>query len=164
MAQRTPRQKATARHFRLTVPFEILSLTIEGSAMGSERVLLQKHCIESASEWRCSCIGITQRMRATYFVLVLAMAGVFWAAAALAVLGIVYGRGFISFDRGGNWSIPHAVEARAGSVAVQISVEKTDIVYPVAGSGAGLEESLRTPRQKATARHFRLTVPSRFCC
>jgi hypothetical protein len=49
--------KGDGSSFPADSTFEILLLTIEGSAIGSERVLLQKHCIESASEWRCSCIG-----------------------------------------------------------------------------------------------------------
>ena len=45
-----------------------------------------------------------------------------------AVVGIGYGRGFISCREGGNWSAPGAVTLEGGSLGVQIGGEKIDIV------------------------------------
>jgi hypothetical protein len=56
-----------------------------------------------------------KEMRATCFVLVLAMTGVFSANTAAAVLGMGHGRGFISCGRGGNRPAPGAVTVEAGS-------------------------------------------------
>jgi hypothetical protein len=54
------------------------------------------------------------------------------------------GRGLISCGQGGNWYAPGAVTVEAGSVAAQIGGEKIDMVDPVAGLGASLEEAFRS--------------------
>jgi lipid-binding SYLF domain-containing protein len=45
-----------------------------------------------------------------------------------AVVGISYGRGFISCRNGDNWSAPGAVTLEGGSLGVQLGGEKIDIV------------------------------------
>jgi lipid-binding SYLF domain-containing protein len=45
-----------------------------------------------------------------------------------AVVGVSYGRGFISCRNGDNWSAPAAVTLEGGSLGVQLGGEKTDIV------------------------------------
>jgi lipid-binding SYLF domain-containing protein len=45
-----------------------------------------------------------------------------------AVVGVSFGRGFISCRNGENWSAPAAVTLEGGSVGVQIGGEKIDIV------------------------------------
>lgn len=45
-----------------------------------------------------------------------------------AVVGVGYGRGFISCRQGDNWSAPGAVTLEGGSLGVQIGGEKIDIV------------------------------------
>jgi SH3 domain-containing YSC84-like protein 1 len=45
-----------------------------------------------------------------------------------AVVGISFGRGFISCRNGGSWSAPAAVTLEGGSLGVQIGGEKIDIV------------------------------------
>jgi len=55
-----------------------------------------------------------------------------------------HGRGLISCGQGGNWYAPGAVTVEAGSVAAQIGGEKIDIVDPIAGLGASLEEAFRS--------------------
>jgi lipid-binding SYLF domain-containing protein len=45
-----------------------------------------------------------------------------------AVVGVSYGRGFISCRNGDNWSAPAAVTLEGGSVGVQLGGEKIDIV------------------------------------
>ena len=45
-----------------------------------------------------------------------------------AVVGVSYGRGFISCRNGDNWSAPAAITLEGGSVGVQLGGEKIDIV------------------------------------
>jgi lipid-binding SYLF domain-containing protein len=45
-----------------------------------------------------------------------------------AVVGVGYGRGFISCREGGKWSAPGAVTLESGSLGVQIGGEQIDIV------------------------------------
>jgi lipid-binding SYLF domain-containing protein len=45
-----------------------------------------------------------------------------------AVVGVGYGRGFISCRNGGNWSAPAAITLETGSLGVQIGGEDIDIV------------------------------------
>src|ERR1700693_4373105 len=45
-----------------------------------------------------------------------------------AVVGVGYGRGFISCRNGSNWSAPGAVTLESGSLGVQVGGEKIDIV------------------------------------
>jgi lipid-binding SYLF domain-containing protein len=45
-----------------------------------------------------------------------------------AVVGVSYGRGFISCRNGANWSAPAAVTLEGGSLGVQLGGEKIDIV------------------------------------
>src|SRR6266852_5102823 len=45
-----------------------------------------------------------------------------------AVVGVGYGRGFISCRNGGRWSAPAAVALESGSLGVQFGGEKIDIV------------------------------------
>jgi SH3 domain-containing YSC84-like protein 1 len=45
-----------------------------------------------------------------------------------AVVGVGYGRGFISCWSGSNWSAPGAVTLESGSLGVQVGGEKIDIV------------------------------------
>ena len=45
-----------------------------------------------------------------------------------AVVGIGYGRGFISCRSGANWSAPGAITLESGSLGVQLGGEKIDIV------------------------------------
>jgi len=45
-----------------------------------------------------------------------------------AVVGVGYGRGFISCRNGGGWSAPGAVTLESGSLGVQVGGEKIDIV------------------------------------
>jgi len=45
-----------------------------------------------------------------------------------AVVGVTYGRGFISCRNGDNWSAPAAITLEGGSVGVQLGGEKIDIV------------------------------------
>jgi lipid-binding SYLF domain-containing protein len=45
-----------------------------------------------------------------------------------AVVGVSYGRGFISCRNGENWSAPAAITLEGGSLGVQIGGEKIDIV------------------------------------
>src|SRR6202163_3550760 len=45
-----------------------------------------------------------------------------------AVVGVGYGRGFISCRSGSNWSAPGAVTLESGSLGVQVGGEKIDIV------------------------------------
>jgi lipid-binding SYLF domain-containing protein len=47
---------------------------------------------------------------------------------AAAVVGVGYGRGFISCRNGGNWSAPGAVTLEGGSLGVQLGGEQMDIV------------------------------------
>jgi len=44
------------------------------------------------------------------------------------VVGVGYGRGFISCRNGGNWSAPGAITLESGGVGVQLGGEKIDIV------------------------------------
>jgi lipid-binding SYLF domain-containing protein len=44
------------------------------------------------------------------------------------VVGVSYGRGFISCRNGDNWSAPAAITLEGGSVGVQLGGEKIDIV------------------------------------
>jgi len=44
------------------------------------------------------------------------------------VVGVGYGRGFISCRNGGNWSAPGAITLESGSLGVQVGGEKIDIV------------------------------------
>src|SRR5260370_4016506 len=44
-----------------------------------------------------------------------------------AVVGVGYGRGFISCRNGSGWSAPGAVTLESGSVGIQLSGEKIDI-------------------------------------
>ena len=45
-----------------------------------------------------------------------------------AVVGVGYGRGFISCRNGSNWSAPAAVTLESGSLGIQVGGEKIDIV------------------------------------
>src|SRR5436190_22851550 len=45
-----------------------------------------------------------------------------------AVVGIGYGRGFISCRSGESWSAPGAITLESGSLGVQVGAEKIDIV------------------------------------
>jgi lipid-binding SYLF domain-containing protein len=45
-----------------------------------------------------------------------------------AVVGVGYGRGFISCRNGGDWSAPGAITLESGSLGVQLGGEKIDIV------------------------------------
>jgi len=45
-----------------------------------------------------------------------------------AVVGVGYGRGFISCRNGGNWSAPGAVALESGSLGVQLGGERMDVV------------------------------------
>jgi SH3 domain-containing YSC84-like protein 1 len=45
-----------------------------------------------------------------------------------AVVGVGYGRGFVSCRNGGTWSVPGAVTLETGSVGVQLGAEAIDIV------------------------------------
>jgi lipid-binding SYLF domain-containing protein len=45
-----------------------------------------------------------------------------------AVVGVGYGRGFISCRKGGGWSSPAAITLEGGSVGVQLGGEEIDIV------------------------------------
>src|SRR5258706_4351326 len=45
-----------------------------------------------------------------------------------AVVGVGYGRGFISCRTGSGWSAPGAVTLESGSLGVQVGAEKIDIV------------------------------------
>src|SRR5580658_7667914 len=45
-----------------------------------------------------------------------------------AVVGVGYGRGFISCRNGGNWSAPGGITLESGSLGVQVGGEAIDIV------------------------------------
>ena len=45
-----------------------------------------------------------------------------------AVVGVAFGRGFVSCRNGGNWSAPGAVTLESASLGVQVGGEKIDIV------------------------------------
>ena len=61
-----------------------------------------------------------------------------------AVVGVGYGRGFISCRNGGNWSAPAAITLESGSLGVQLGGEDIDIV--ILSLDKGLRSKLLSER------------------